>query len=249
MRILVGKDYSEMSKKASQIIGHQITLKPNSVLGLATGITPVGMYQELIRMYESGVIDFSKVVTFNLDEYCDLPQNNSQSYYTFMQENLFSKVNLVPEATHLPKGMVNDIEAECRDYDQRIQDVGGIDLQVLGIGRNAHIGFNEPNQHFEIGTHVVELDKSTLEANARFFNRIEEVPTRAITMGIGTIFKSKKIMLLASGKEKAEAIFMTVKGKVHLDVPASILKLHGNVTLILDEEAASLLDEKDYERF
>ena len=247
MRILVCKDYNEVSKKAAQIILSQVTLHPSSVLGLATGSTPVGMYKELIKLYEAGLIDFSKVSTFNLDEYCGLSHDNPQSYYQFMQENLFNKVNIHSERTHLPKGDVLDLEAECLGYDQRIQRAGGIDLQVLGIGNNAHIGFNEPNQHFETGTHVVQLDESTRQANARFFSGMDDVPTHAITMGIGSIFKSKKIMLLASGLGKAQAIFDTVYGKIQANVPSSILKLHPDVLIILDKEAASLLNESDYE--
>jgi len=247
MRILVCKNYDEMSKKAAHYMMSQVTLKPNSILGLATGSTPIGMYKELIRLNKEGLMDFSQVTTFNLDEYCGLPQNNEQSYYTFMQENLFNHVNVKPEATHIPKGISDDFQAECEAYDASIKAAGGIDIQVLGIGGNAHIGFNEPNQHFETGTHVVELDQSTIEANARFFDSIEEVPTKAITMGIGSIFKSKKIMLLASGKGKAEAILGTVRGNIQSDVPASILKLHSDVVLVLDQEAASLLDPSEYE--
>jgi len=248
MKILVCKNEQEMGKKAAEIVLSQVATKEDSVLGLATGSTPVTMYQELIKMFESGHLDFSTVTTFNLDEYCHLPQSNPQSYYTFMQEHLFSKVNIASDAINLPNGMAADFEAECKQYDQKIKEAGGIDLQVLGIGNNAHIGFNEPNQHFETGTHVVELDESTRQANARFFNSLEEVPTQAITMGIGSIFKSKKIILLASGTGKAQAIFNTVKGKVQPDVPASILRLHANVTLVLDEEAAALLAETEYEK-
>lgn len=249
MRILVCKDYSEVSKKAAQLILSQVTLKPNSVLGLATGSTPVGMYKELTKLYEKGLIDFSKVTTFNLDEYCGVSQSNPQSYYQYMEENLFANVNINSELTNLPKGDATDIETECQEYEQRIRMAGGIDLQVLGIGNNAHIGFNEPNQHFETVTHVVELNESTRQANARFFNGLDEVPTHAITMGIGSIFKSKKIMLLASGLGKAQAIFDTVNGKVQSNTPSSILRLHPDVVIILDEEAASLLDEKDYETY
>ena len=247
MRILVCNNYEEVSQKAAQFMLSQITLKPDSVLGLATGSTPIGMYNQLIELNKQGLIDFSRVTTFNLDEYCGLTQDNSQSYHTFMQENLFNKINIQPEATNIPKGISDDFEAECENYDAKIKEAGGIDIQVLGIGGNAHIGFNEPNQHFETGTHVVELDQSTIEANARFFGSIEEVPTQAITMGIGSIFKSKKIMLLASGAGKAEAILGTVRGNITSDVPASILKLHSDVVLILDKEAASLLDESEYE--
>lgn len=247
MRIIVCENYELLSKKASQIVGSQMILEPKSVLGLATGSTPVGMYKNLIKMYEEGLIDFSKIKTFNLDEYYKLPVDNDQSYHYFMDENLFNHININRENIHLPNGMADDIDAECVSYDQMIDDNGGIDIQVLGIGNNAHIGFNEPTINFNKGTHVVTLDESTREANARFFNNLDEVPKKAITMGTGSIFKSKKIMLLASGKNKAEAIYNTVHGKVTPKVPSSILQFHKDVILILDKEAASLLNENDYE--
>ena len=248
MRILVCENYDEMSKKAAQMILSQITLKPNSVLGLATGSTPIGMYGNLVKMYQSGVLDFSEVQTYNLDEYYGLPESNDQSYHYFMNEHLFKHVNILKENIHIPNGMASDIEAECANYDAAIANSEGIDIQVLGIGNNAHIGFNEPTILFEKGTHVVELDESTREANARFFNSLEEVPKQAITMGTGSIFKSRKIMLLASGAGKAKAIYDTVHGKVRPEVPASILQFHSDIVLILDAEAASLLSEEDYKR-
>ena len=247
MRIIVCENYQSLSKKAAQIIGSQIILEPKSVLGLATGSTPVGMYQNLIKMYEEGLIDFSKITTFNLDEYYKLPIDNNQSYHYFMDENLFNHINICRENIHVPNGMAEDIETECTSYDKMINDIGGIDIQVLGIGNNAHIGFNEPTINFNKGTHVVTLDESTRKANARFFNSLDEVPTKAITMGTGSIIKSKKILLLASGKNKAEAIYNTVHGKVTPEAPSSILQFHQNVILILDKEAASLLKEDDYE--
>ena len=246
MRILVCEDYEEMSKKAAQIILSQITLKPNSVLGLATGSTPIGMYRNLVEMYENGLVDFSDVITFNLDEYYKLPINNNQSYHYFMQENLFSKININSKNIHIPNGMVDDIESECSNYEEAIKDAGGIDIQVLGIGRNAHIGFNEPTISFEKGTHLVDLTPSTIEANARFFDCIEEVPKKAITMGTGSIFKSRKIMLLAYGEDKAEAIYNTIHGKITPEIPASILQFHGDIVIILDKKAASKLDASDY---
>ena len=246
MRIIVCENYEALSRKAAQIIGSQITLKPNSVLGLATGSTPIGMYQNLITMYKEGLIDFKNITTFNLDEYYKLAIDNNQSYHYFMNENLFNHVNIPRENIHIPNGLAEDIEKECKSYDESI-DAHGIDIQVLGIGNNAHIGFNEPTINiFNKGTHVVTLDESTREANARFFNSIDEVPTKAITMGVGSIFKSKKILLLASGKSKAQAIYDTVHGQVTSQVPASILSLHSDVIMVLDKEAASLLDEKDY---
>lgn len=246
MRILVCEDYEEMSKKAAQIILSQITLKPNSVLGLATGSTPIGMYRNLVEMYENGLVDFSDVITFNLDEYYKLPISNNQSYHYFMQENLFSKININSKNIHIPNGMADDIESECSNYEEAIKDAGGIDIQVLGIGRNAHIGFNEPTISFEKGTHLVDLTPSTIEANARFFDCIEEVPKKAITMGTGSIFKSRKIMLLAYGEDKAEAIYNTIHGKITPEIPASILQFHGDIVIILDKKAASKLDASDY---
>ena len=246
MRIIVCDNYDLLSKKAAQIVGSQMILNPKSILGLATGSTPIGMYKNLIKMYEEGLIDFSKTTTFNLDEYYQLPINNDQSYHYFMDENLFNHININRENIHIPNGMADDIDAECVLYDKMIDD-NGIDIQVLGIGNNAHIGFNEPTINFNKGTHMVTLDESTREANARFFNSLDEVPTKAITMGTGSIFKSKKILLLASGINKAEAIYNTVHGKVTPEVPSSILQFHKDVIIILDKEAASLLNENDYE--
>lgn len=246
MRIIVCDNYDLLSKKAAQIVGSQMILNPKSILGLATGSTPIGMYKNLIKMYEEGLIDFSKTTTFNLDEYYQLPINNDQSYHYFMDENLFNHININRENIHIPNGMADDIDAECVLYDKMIDD-NGIDIQILGIGNNAHIGFNEPTINFNKGTHMVTIDESTREANARFFNSIDEVPTKAITMGTGSIFKSKKILLLASGANKAEAIYNTVHGKVTPEVPSSILQFHKDVIIILDKEAASLLNENDYE--
>lgn len=246
MRILVCKDYDAMSQKAAQMILSQITLKPNCVLGLATGSTPIGMYENLVRMYQQGIVDFSEVQTFNLDEYLGLLPTNQQSYHYFMNNHLFNHVNINKNHIHIPNGMADSIDEECQRYDQLIEEAGGIDIQVLGIGNNAHIGFNEPTINFEKGTHIVELDESTRKANARFFNHMDEVPKRAITMGTGSIFKSRKIMLLATGANKAQAIYDTVYGKVQPEVPSSILQFHNDIVLILDEEAAQLLSETDY---
>ena len=248
MRILVCKDYNEVSQKAAQMILSQITLKPNCVLGLATGSTPIGMYENLVTMYQQGLVDFSEVQTFNLDEYLSISPTNEQSYHYFMNEYLFNHVNIDKNHIHIPNGMADSMQEECIRYEQLIKDVGGIDIQVLGIGHNAHIGYNEPTINFEKGTHIVELDESTRQANARFFNHIDEVPKYAITMGTGSIFKSRKIMLLATGTSKAQAIHDMVYGKVQPEVPASILQFHHDVVLILDEEAASLLLDGDYKR-
>ena len=246
MRIIVCENYEEVSKKAAQMILSQVTLKPNSVLGLATGSTPVGMYKNLIQMNKERYIDFSEVKTFNLDEYYNLPRTNEESYYHFMYENLFNHININSENVNIPNGMAEDIEAECARYDEAIKESGGIDIQVLGIGNNAHIGFNEPTVNFEKGTHLVELDESTIQANSRFFDDIDDVPKKAITMGVGAIFKSRKIMLLACGENKAEAIYNTVYGKVIPEVPASILQFHNDIVIILDKAAAKLLKKEDY---
>ena len=242
MKILVYENYDEMSKKAAKMILSQITQKPNSVLGLATGSTPIGMYKNLVRMYKDKIIDFSKVITFNLDEYYNLPKDNKQSYYYFMYENLFKHININYQNVHIPNGMALDTDKECENYDKAIKEHGGIDIQVLGIGKNGHIGFNEPTINFEKETHLVNLRSSTIEANSRFFDKVDDVPKKAITMGIGSIFKAKKIILLACGKSKADAIFNTVHGDVTPEVPASILQFHNDVALILDKEAASKLN-------
>lgn len=248
MRILVCKDYHAMSQKAAQLIFSQVTLYPASKLGLATGGTVVGMYANLIQMHKVQSLDFSEVITFNLDEYLGLPAQHPQSYHHFMYENFFKEVNIPPENIHIPNGMATSLEEECASYDEKIRAAGGIDILVLGIGRNAHIGFNEPTTRFQKGTHVVTLDSSTRKANARFFNSLDLVPTQAITMGIGTIFKSRKILLLASGRDKAQAIYNTVYGEVLSEVPSSILQFHKDTVLILDKEAARLLQKKDYKR-
>lgn len=241
MRIIVVENYEEMSKKAAAMMASQIILKPESVLGLATGDTPLGMYKELIRMYNENMIDFSKVKTFNLDEYYGLGKDSNQSYNYYMTNNLFKHINIDKENINIPNGMAKNIEEECISYEKRIKEAGGIDIQVLGIGVNGHIGFNEPDVNFEAETHLVNLDEKTIESNSRFFKCIEEVPTKAISMGIKTIMHSKKIVLLANGASKADAIAKTVNGKISPEVPASILQLHQDVAIIVDKEAASKL--------
>lgn len=239
MKIVIVKDYDDMSRKAANIVASQIILKPDSTLGLATGDTPLGMYKELVRLHKNGDIDFSNVTTFNLDEYNDLPKKNAQSYHYYMMNNLFRHINIKTSKINIPDGMAVDVEKECNDYERRIEEAGGIDLQVLGIGKNGHIGFNEPDIKFEAKTHLVKLDKNTIEANSRFFDSIDEVPTKAISMGIKTIMHARKVILLASGIEKYEAIYNTVKGSIIPEVPASVLQLHPDVTLIVDKEATS----------
>jgi glucosamine-6-phosphate deaminase len=235
VRIVIAKDYYELSKKAANLLASQITLKPNSVLGLATGSTPMGAYNELIRIYKEGNISFSEVMTFNLDEYYGLDKENTQSYYYFMMENLFKHVNMNKNNIYIPDGRAKDISNECIEYEHKIMQAGGIDLQLLGIGRNGHIGFNEAQ------THLVTLDEDTIEANSRFFTAMEDVPRRAISMGIKTIMHSRKIILLANGEEKAETINNMINGKITPELPASVLQLHPDVVVLLDEKAASRL--------
>lgn len=241
MKIIVVDNYDEMSKKGADIIASQVILKSNSILGLATGDTPLGIYERLIDMYKKGDVDFSEVRTFNLDEYYKLKEEDPQSYHYFMDNNLFNHINIKRENISLPNGNAEDIEEECTNYDNKIYEFGGIDVQILGIGVNGHIGFNEPDSKFEPKTHLVKLKQKTIESNSRLFNSIDEVPTKAVSMGMKTIMQSKKIVLLASGKVKAEAILKAVKGDISPEVPASILQLHKDVTVIIDKEAASLL--------
>lgn len=239
LRIYIEYDYEGMSKKGADLLGSQIRLNPQSVIGLATGGTPTGMYKELISMYKKNGLDFSEVTTFNLDEYCPISKDNPQSYHYYMVNNLFKHINISMNRVHIPNGMTHDIYKECSNYDKMIQDAGGIDLQVLGIGPNGHIGFNEPDVKFEASTHLVHLDEETIKANARFFNSVDEVPRKAISMGIKTIMHAKKILLLASGKNKAQVLKKAIIEGITPDIPASILQLHSDVTFVLDKEAAS----------
>jgi len=241
MRIIIAKDSEDMSRKAAHILAGQLIMKPESVLGIATGSTPVGTYRNLIKMYNEGLISFQHAVTFNLDEYYGLDASSDQSYRYFMAENLFDHVDIQAKNIHIPNGMCPDIKAECDGYEARIRLAGGIDMQLLGIGRNGHIGFNEPNVKFEAVTHLVELDEDTIQANSRFFKTIDEVPRKAISMGIKTIMHSKKILLLATGKEKANIIYNMIYGDIKPDLPASVLQIHPDVTILLDEAAAEKL--------
>lgn len=244
MKIYAAKDYEDLSRQAANLISAQIIMKPNAVLGLATGSTPVGAYSQLIRRFEEGNLDFSHVWSVNLDEYKGLSGDHDQSYRYFMNHNLFDHVNIDKENTYVPDGLAEDAEAECVRYDALIRKLGGTDLQLLGIGGNGHIGFNEPCDVFEKGTHVVTLTEATRQSNARFFNSIEEVPTHALTMGIGGIMSAKKILLLASGEAKAKALYDSCFGPVTPGVPASVLQLHGDVTVIADEAALTMIREK-----
>lgn len=241
MIIYEAKDYKDMSRKAANIISAQVIMKPNCVLGLATGSTPVGMYKELVEMYNEHRVDFSQVKTVNLDEYAGLSGDNDQSYRYFMNHNLFDHININKENTNVPNGTAADLEAECERYEQVVASMGGVDVQLLGIGNNGHIAFNEPCEEFPEKTHVVNLTQNTIEANARFFASMDDVPKKALTMGIGTIMKAKKIVLLANGAKKAQTIYDTVYGPITPKVPASILRLHPDVTIFVDEEAGALL--------
>ena len=244
MRIIRTENYEELSRRAADQIAAQILVKPDCVLGLATGSTPEGTYRELVDRYETGILDFSQVSSVNLDEYKGLSGDNDQSYRYFMNHHLFDHVNIDKTRTHVPNGLEPDSDKACADYDAQIRAMGGVDLQLLGIGGNGHIGFNEPCEEFIVGTHCVDLAQSTIEANARFFASIDEVPKKAYTMGIGNIMAAKKILLLASGKGKAQAIYDTCFGPVTPHVPASILQLHPDVVIIADEDALSLAKEK-----
>jgi glucosamine-6-phosphate deaminase len=241
MRIIVVDNYEEMSWKAASLVSSQMILKPNTILGLATGDTPLGMYSELIKLYNKKEIDFREVKSFNLDEYYGIDENNSQSYYFYMMNNFFKHINISHENINVPNGDAENIYEECLRYENEIKKSGGIDIQVLGIGVNGHIGFNEPDINFEAETHLVNLDDTTIESNSRLFERREDVPTKAISMGIKTIMYSKRIVLLASGLSKADAIYKTINGKINPETPASILQLHQDVTVILDKDAASKL--------
>lgn len=239
MKIYKAKDYSGMSRKAANIISAQIIMKPDCVLGLATGSTPIGTYEQLVEWYRQGDLDFSQVTSVNLDEYRGLPRENDQSYYYFMNEHLFQHVNIDKNRTHLPNGMNPDSESECAGYDQIIREVGGVDLQLLGLGHNGHIGFNEPADIFEKGTHCVDLAESTIEANKRFFASADDVPKQAYTMGIQTIMMAKTILVVVNGEAKADIVKKAFFGPVTPQVPASILQMHPNVILVGDEAALS----------
>lgn len=239
MQIYRAKDYEDMSRKAANIIASQVVLKPDCVLGLATGSTPIGAYKNLVEKYEQGDLDFSQVTTVNLDEYKGLPRENDQSYYYFMHDNLFDHVNVKPENTHLPDGTKEDANEECARYEELIRSLGGQDLQLLGLGHNGHIGFNEPDAIFEKATHCVDLQESTIEANKRFFASANDVPKQAYTMGIGTIMQAKKILVVVSGEDKADTVAKAFFGPVTPEVPASILQFHKDVILVADEAALS----------
>ena len=241
MRIIAAENYEDLSKKAAEIIAAQVTLKPESVLGLATGSSPIGLYKNLIERCKKGELDFSKCRSVNLDEYIGLSPEHDQSYRYFMENNLFYGINILPENTNVPSGIAEDEEAECARYDALIHDLGGIDLQLLGIGNNGHVGFYEPADAFSTGTHCVDLTESTIDANKRFFASIDDVPRRACTMGIREIMQAKTVLLIASGEGKAKALKAALYGPVTSEVPASILQLHPDFIVVADQAALSEL--------
>ena len=240
IKIVRARDYEDMSRKAANIIAAQVVLNPQCVLGLATGSTPIGAYQELVKGYENGDLDFSQVSTYNLDEYRGLTHDDPQSYHYFMNEKLFNHVNIDIANTHVPDGSNPDADAACAEYDEMVAAAGYPDLQLLGIGNNGHIGFNEPAAAFSKGTHCVDLTESTIQANSRLFDKIEDVPRQAYTMGTHTIMSARSILVVANGPAKAQAVYDMCFGPISPECPASILQLHANVTLVADEEALAL---------
>ena len=241
MKIYSAKDYAGMRRIAANILSAQITMKPDCTLGLATGSTPIGTYQVLVERCASGDLDFSQVKSINLDEYVGLSPEHDQSYRYFMNTNLFNHVNIKKDNTNVPNGLAEDLDAECQRYNELISTLGPIDIQVLGMGHNGHIGFNEPSDIFELETHKVDLAQTTIDANARFFASADEVPRQALTMGIKSIMQAKMILVVVNGKGKAEIVKKAFTGPVTPQVPASILQMHPNVVLVGDEEALSLL--------
>ena len=241
MRIFRTKDYEAMSAKAADILAAVVHLKSDCVLGLATGSTPVGLYKELIQKYEAGALSFAQVHTVNLDEYKGLAPTHDQSYRYFMQHNLFDHIDVKPENTNVPDGLAADAEAECARYDEVVAELGYADIQLLGLGHNGHIGFNEPDSSFTKPTHVVDLTQSTIDANARFFASADDVPRQALTMGIGCIMAARRVLLIASGADKADAVYNAFCGPITPQCPASILQLHNDVVLVGDKAALSKL--------
>ncbi len=241
MRIIKAEDYADMSRKAASLIYAQVISKQNCVLGLATGSTPIGTYEQLIKWYEKGDLDFSQVTSINLDEYKGLSGDNDQSYRYFMNKNLFTHINILPENTFVPDGLEADSQKACDDYNNIIKEKGGVDLQLLGLGHNGHIGFNEPAEIFEKETHCVDLTQSTIDANARFFASMDDVPKQAYTMGIQTIMQAKKVVVVVSGKDKAEIVKRAFFGPITPLVPASVLQLHNDLIIVGDKDALSAI--------
>lgn len=242
MLVVVKEDYDAMSAEGAKLVAELVREKPDCVIGFATGSTPLGMYKELIRMHKNHGLDFSKVTTFNLDEYVGLPPEHDQSYHYFMWENLFKHINVNPSNVYIPMGMADDINKFCVWYEQKIKQLGGIDLQILGIGANGHIAFNEPGSSLGSRTRIKTLSEETRKDNARFFSNMDEVPKYAITMGVGTIMEARTLLLLASGKNKADAIKATVEGPIMAKYPATIVQMHQYATVVVDKEAASKLE-------
>ncbi|MCQ5130447.1 glucosamine-6-phosphate deaminase [Butyricicoccus faecihominis] len=237
MKIICAKDYNELSRKAANVIAAQVILKPNCVLGLATGSSPIGLYEELVKGYQAGDLDFSGVTTFNLDEYRGLTADHDQSYHYFMHKHLFDSINVPKDRVHVPDGSDPDADNACASYEAAVRAAGGVDLQLLGMGLNGHIGFNEPADEFPKDTHCVDLTESTIEANKRFFASADDVPRQAYTMGIGTIMAARKVLIIVSGENKADIVREAFFGPVTPRVPASILQLHPDVVAVVDEAA------------
>ncbi len=248
MRVIIASDYAEMSRRAAELVASAVRAKPDLVLGLATGSTPLGLYDELVRLENEGELDLSQVTTFNLDEYLGIPENHPQSYHRFMEEHFFGRLRERPRATHIPPASPEDPLVAAEAYERAIHAAGGIDVQILGIGRNGHIGFNEPGSSLASRTRPVVLRAETIRDNARFFDSIEDVPRYALTMGIGTILEARRIILLASGTNKADAVARAIEGPVCSSCPASALQLHPDPVFVLDAEAAAYLRQADYYR-
>ncbi len=249
MEVVIQRDYEQMSKVAAQIVSEVLNAKPNAVLGMATGSTPLGLYQELVRLHREEQLDFSRVTTFNLDEYVGLRMDHPQSFHYFMREHFFQHVNIPRQNINIPSGTTSNYPAFCEWYEQRIAQCGGIDLQILGIGSDGHIAFNEPTSSLSSRTRLKTLSKQTIDDNARFFERREDVPIYAITMGVGTILEARKLLMVASGKAKARAIAQAVEGPLTSMVTASAIQLHRDATVIADEQAAAELTMRDYYEF
>lgn len=249
MKVIIQPDYAQMSRTAAQIVAEVLNTKPNAVLGMATGSTPLGLYQELVRLHQEEQLDFTRVTTFNLDEYVGLRVDHPQSYHYFMHEHFFRHVNIPRQNINIPSGTTSNYSAFCEWYEQRIRDCGGIDLQILGIGSDGHIAFNEPTSSLRSRTRLKTLSKQTIDDNARFFERREDVPVYAITMGVGTILDARKLVLVASGVGKARAVAQAVEGPLTSMVTASALQMHADATVIVDEDAASDLTMREYYDF
>ena len=246
MEVIVQRTPEDMARAAAREVAQVLNAKPNAVLGMATGSTPLGVYQELVRMHQRGELDFSQVTTFNLDEYVGLPTTHEQSYHYFMHENFFKHVNIPPQNVHIPSGTTSNYRAFCEWYEKRIQDCGGIDVQILGIGSDGHIAFNEPASSLSSRTRLKTLAKPTIDDNARFFQSRDQVPVYAITMGVGTILEARQILLLANGAKKASAVAAAVEGPVTSMITASALQMHPDATVYVDKEAASDLKMREY---